>query len=101
MGDWTRWLTIAATCAGVTSSDRLAVEQSLAEEIETFLVNSGRYRIAFPGWVENKVTVGQHAGMLILRDTFVRQLERSRLSLLQIQSDEEILAFRRMMEPGA
>ncbi len=98
-GDWTRWLSIAAQCAGIPNADRVRTERAHAESISKFLINSGRSRFPIPGWVESKVSVGQHAAMLMMRDTFVRQLDRNRAGFANLQSDEEILAFRRAMEP--
>ncbi|SDB58665.1 hypothetical protein [Bauldia litoralis] len=98
-GDWRKWLSVAARCADITISTRRDAEQATATEISTFLVNSGRYRIAFPGWIDNKVTVGQHAGMLLMRDTFVQQLAQVRTAYARLVTDEQILAFRRAIEP--
>ncbi len=98
-GDWKRWLADAAACAGIENTDRIATERAEAETISEFLINSGVSRFPIPGWFDSKVSVGQHAGMLLMRDTFVRQLERNRAGMARLETDEEILAFRRAMEP--
>lgn len=98
-GYWPKWLSIAAACAGVKSTNRLATEQAEADKISSFLVNSGRHWLAWPGWMTHKVTVGQHAGMLLLRDTFVRRLALIRTGLARLSTDEQIRNFRRAIEP--
>lgn len=98
-GDWTSWLAKAAQCAGLDATDRIRTERAEAETISTYLINSGRSRFPIPGSFDSKVSVGQHAGMLLMRDTFWRQLERTRAAFASIETDEEILAFRRAMDP--
>ena len=98
-GNWNTWLTKAASCAGVENVSRLATERATADTITEYVINSGRARFPIPGWFDSKVTVGQHAGMVLMRDTFVRQLERNRATFQSLQSDEDIIAFRRAMAP--
>ncbi|MEM1140985.1 MAG: hypothetical protein AAGI88_00220 [Pseudomonadota bacterium] len=99
-GNWTSWLSQAAQCAGVTTAGpQVTIERAEATRISRFLINSGSYPVAFPGWMENKVTVGQHAAMLLMRDTFIKQLQSARATYASIETDEELTAFRRAMEP--
>lgn len=98
-GNWNKWLASAAACAGVENADRVITERSEAATISEWLINSGRSRFPIPGSFESKVTVAQHAAMMLMRDTFARQLDRNRTGFSRIESDEEILAFRRAMEP--
>ncbi|GAA6157572.1 hypothetical protein NBRC116588_30450 [Pyruvatibacter sp. HU-CL02332] len=98
-GSWNKWLAAAAACAGVENADRVVTERSEAATISEWLINSGRSRFPIPGSFESKVTVAQHAAMMLMRDTFARQMDRNRTGFSRIESDEEILAFRRAMEP--
>lgn len=98
-GDWQKWLADAAACAGIGDIGRIKTERAEAETISAYLINSGRSRFPIPGSFDSKVSVGQHAAMLLMRDTFTRQLNRNRVGFSRIESDEEILAFRRAMEP--
>lgn len=97
-GDWSRWLDRAAECAGETGAG-VALETATADEVSKLLIQSGASRFPIPGWMETEVSIGQHAAMLILRDSFVRLLENNRAQFARIVGDQEILAFRRHMEP--
>ncbi|MGD1934187.1 MAG: hypothetical protein ACFB0Z_06725 [Candidatus Phaeomarinobacter sp.] len=98
-GSWNKWLASAAACAGVENANRVVTERSEAATISEWLINSGRSRFPIPGSFDSKVTVAQHAAMMLMRDTFARQMDRNRAGFSRIESDEEILAFRRAMEP--
>ena len=97
-GNWSEFLATAADCAGVAPTGGIATETAGAGSIDEFLINSGQSRIPFPGWMETKLTVGQHAAMLMLRDTYLELMRRNQVQLRRIESDRDIALYRRSIE---
>lgn len=97
-GNWADFLATAADCAGVAPTGGVATETAGAGAIDEFLINSGRSRIPIPGWMETKVTVGQHAAMLMLRDTYLQLMRRNEVQLRRIESNRDIALYRRSIE---
>jgi hypothetical protein len=97
-GDWSTWLDKAIACTG----DPTAADSDNADTITELLLSefTSFLRFELPIWLETNVNVGQHAAMLMLRDTFVRLMVRNRAQLARLSSDEDILAFRRYLEPS-
>jgi hypothetical protein len=96
-GDWSGWLKSAAAC---TKFSAVATDKDEAYEFSKLLLNTGNYGpLPVPGWLEEKVSVGQLAAMLLLRDTFKRLLKSNIQALSKLTSDEDILAFRKQVEP--
>ena len=94
-GNWETWLEASAACADAPEAG-VPIDRAHAATIAEYLLSETFTRSV---GLETRISVGQHAAMLLLRDTFVRLLERNRAQFGRLGTDEEMLAFRRHLEP--
>ncbi|MEX2202105.1 MAG: hypothetical protein WD711_11965 [Dongiaceae bacterium] len=97
-GTWSMFLATAAQCAGVALTGGANAERMESNRISEFLLNTGRYRIPVPGWMATKVSIGQHAAMLLLRDTFLRMMLQNETQLRRYETDQDLALYRRSIE---
>ena len=91
---WKEALTAAARCTGtdLTDFDKLADAQAI-EITNTIVTQLERRKL--------RVSLGDHAAMLLLRDTFVQAMREQRANLPTVGSDKELRLLYRALAPQA
>ncbi|MEM7351732.1 MAG: hypothetical protein AAF657_13125 [Acidobacteriota bacterium] len=97
---WTDAVVEAAACQGFEDPPIDGLEGRSSKSIDTFLFNSGSHRVPIPGWLNAPVQIGHHAAMLLLRRTFVQLMRTYDAELAGLESDAQIRAYRRYIEPS-
>ncbi|GEM_PF-6275929 len=89
---WKEALVRAARCKGIAVSDFNKMTNKEAKEISNFIITE---------WEDRKirVTLADHAAMLLLREEFVRMMRRQLQEYEQIQGKEMLLAFAEQVRP--
>jgi len=89
---WKEKLKIAAKIAGEDITDWDDVTMSIADKLSRVIISLGQIR-------KVEIKVGDHAAMLLLRDTFIEIMEQYRSVLPQVEGDEMLLGFARLIRP--
>ncbi|MEM7584713.1 MAG: hypothetical protein AAF560_15085, partial [Acidobacteriota bacterium] len=97
---WADAVVQAAECQNLEAPPTAEIEGQSSKSIDTFLFNSGQYRVPIPGWLRAPVQVGHHAAMLLLRQTFLQLMQAYDEELAGLQTDDQIRAYRRYIEPS-